>query len=128
MVTVFENFDVNGVIHTENPVTFQLAQNTNVTANYGDEMGTVTFKGTVSGQAAPGRSIVITVTRLAGGTATVNTVTLADLTFTATYTSIAGSYSAKAKALADQGFAEGSSPDVPFTIELLPTAVTLVVT
>jgi hypothetical protein len=122
-----QSLTVNGVAYP-NPATFIMDNDKNVVANYStSNMGTVTFSGTVSGQAAAGRSIVITITKPGGGTATVNAVTLADKTFTATYTDVAGSYSAVAKALADSQYAEGTSPAVSWSMTLNPTTVTLTV-
>lgn len=126
---IFDHFAVDGLTVPGNPITVTMDKDHQVVANYleANQMGTVAFTGTVSSQAAAGRAIVITVTKPGGGTATVNTVTLADRTYSATYTDIAGSYSAVAKGLADTQYAECVSPAVPFTIALLPSTITLAV-
>lgn len=125
----FQKFTVNGVDNLSNPLKLVMTENKKVEAVYEEnEVGTVRFNGTVSGQAVAGRSIVITVTKIGGGVATVNAVTLADKTFSATYLAVVGDYSAVAKALADVEYEEGVSPSVTFTINKLSTTVTLTVT
>ena len=124
----FDHFTIDGVIDRNNPTTVNMSKDRVVVANYLEEtgLGTITFNGTVSGQVAP-RPVTIRVTKPGGGTAIVNTTTLADKTFTATYTDVAGSYSAIADVAADAQYAAGSSPVVNFSISLTPTVVTLTV-
>ena len=125
----FKNAAVNGETHLENPLTFTVSGKTSVTANYGgqNEVGAVTMKGTVSGQAAAGRKVVITVTGPLG-VSIMETTTLADRTYSAAYTDIAGAYSATAKALEDAQYLETpSSTPVSFTIAKLASTITLTV-
>lgn len=131
---VFDKFVINGVSVAQNPTSIVMTQDTTVVAQYKvEQMGTVIFNGTVSAQAGAGRAVVITITKPVG-TATVDATTLADKTFTATYTDVAGSYSARAVASEQQDanniWLAGTSPAVPFTLAKtpIPTIVTLTVT
>lgn len=127
----FDKFKVNGNDVAGNPIDLTMNTDASVVAVYkaGAPMGTATFNGTVNGQAAAGRQVVITITKPGGSTEVVGAITLADKSFTATYVNnVAGAYSAVAKALSDAQYAEASSPAVPFTFNLLSTTVTLTVT
>jgi hypothetical protein len=88
-------------------------------------MAQVTFTGTVSAQVAP-RSVVITVTKPAGGTATVSTTTTSSRTFSVVYTDVAGTgYKAVAVCAADAQYDVATSLQVTFNITKDPSTITL---
>jgi hypothetical protein len=90
----------------------------------GGQTGMVTFTGQVSAQVSP-RPVIIIVTKPGGTTTTVNSITDANRNYSATYTDIAGSYSAKATAAADSTYDTATSAVVSFTIGLTPSTITL---
>lgn len=91
-------------------------------------MGTITFLGNVSNQAAPGESVTITVTKPDGTTDLVTAVTDAQGMFTATYNAIPGLYAATASIAGDAEFDAATSNTVQFSVALTARTLTLSVT
>lgn len=100
-----------------------------VTAYYKEveETGKVTFKGSVSAQAAADELITITVTRPDTTTEEILVVTNEDLTFSVEYENVAGDYSAKARIEADALYQAAESPEVSFSIGKEPRQILLIV-
>jgi len=106
-----------------------LKSNVEITAYYKEveETGKVTFKGSVSKQAAAGELVTITVTRPDTTTEEILVMTNEDLTFSVEYENIAGDYSAKARIEADALYQAAESAEVPFSIGKEPRTITLTV-
>ena len=124
---VFQKYTVDGVDEPNNPASLVITKDTSIVAHYiNEETGLATLSGTVT-QAAP-RLVTIVVTKVGGAAVTQTTTTLANGTYSTTFTGVAGSYTAVASVAADATHQAASSPTVPFTISLLPTTITLTVT
>lgn len=95
-----------------------LKDNMSVIAYYEEEniVGTVTFSGTVSAQAATGEAVAITVTKPDGTTEVVNTQTLEDRSFNVDYENLPGNYKAKARIEEDALYQASESNEKVFEI------------
>jgi len=102
----------------------------NLTAYYEEEsiMGTVTFAGMVTAQAAVGEAVAITVTKPDGETEVVNTQTREDLSFVdLDYENLPGNYKANARIGEDAFYQPAESGEVPFTIGKELRTITLTI-
>lgn len=88
-------------------------------------MGTVTFVGNVSAQAAPGETVTVTVQKPDTTTDTVTGVTDAQGMFTAAYNAAPGHYSATASVPADAVYQAVQSNTVQFDVQLSSRTITL---
>jgi hypothetical protein len=128
---VFDHFSVDGVNHTENPLSLTMTKDTSVIANYVEEseMGTITFSGLVSAQEAAGELVTVTITKPDGSKATVSDATDAARGYSVAYTDVAGSYSAVATIPSSQDanniYSVATSPTVPFTLAKTNVARTI---
>jgi hypothetical protein len=124
MAYEFVEFIINGVSYPLNPTTIVIDNDKNVVAIYSN-MGTVTITGSVSAQASTGEVVTFTITKPDGSKTTVTTATLADKTFSATYSDAAGSgYSLIGTIPADAQYQAATGPSVAFTISLGTRTIT----